>query len=136
MALQAYAMDAIMLRIRDDIGGEWNRVSFDTDFGEGGRMTVATRVRRLGDIALAVDADVLERAGRQMDSSTGEPTPTATPVPTATAAPTTTPGPTPPSTLPDPPVTGGSPVQFEMLLALIGAAVLMIIIGVRVLTRT
>ena len=134
VALQAYVMDAITLRIRDHVGGEWNGLPFDVDFGEGGGMTAATHVRRLGDIALAVDADGLERARMQVSGTLG--TPTATSVPTATAVPTDTPAPTPPSTLPDPPVTGGSPLPLEILLALVGAAVLMVFIGVRALART
>ena len=121
-------------------------VPLDTDFGESGGMTVVTQLRRLGDIALAVDADGLERARMQVDATPGTPAaapiPTATSLPTATAVPTPTPvpptatsAPTPPSTLPEPPVTGGSPVPFEILLALVGVAVLMIFIGVSVLTR-
>ena len=138
VALQAYVMDAITLRIRDGVSGEWNGVPFVTEFGEGGGMTAATQVRRLGDIALAVDADVLERARTQVGAALGTPTaapiPTATPVPTTISVPTATPAPTPPPTLPDPPVTGGSPVPFGMLLALVVAAVLMILIGLRILT--
>ena len=137
VVFQAYVMDAITLRIRDDVGGEWNRVPFYTDFGEGGGVTAVAQVRRLGDIALAVDAYGLEKARMQVSATLGTPTatpiPTATLVPTATAVPTATPDPTPPSTLPDPPVTGDSPVPFGMLMALVGAAVLMVIVGVRVL---
>ena len=138
VVLQAYAMDAITLHTRDDVGGEWNRVLFNIEFGEGGGMTAATQVRSLGDIALAVNAEGLERARMQVSAAHGTPTaapiPTATPVPPATAVPAATPIPTPPSTLPDPPVTGGSPISFGILLALVGAAILMILIGFRVLT--
>ena len=139
VVFQAYVMDAITLHIRDDVGGEWNGAPFDIDFGAGGGMIAATQVRRLGDIALAVDAERLERARMQVSAALGTPTAapvsTATPVPTATAVPTATPAPAPPSTLPDPPVTGGSPIPFGMLMALVGAAVLMVFTGVRVLAR-
>ena len=77
VVLQAYVMDAITLRIRDGVGGEWNRVLFNIEFGEGGGMTAATQVRSLGDIALAVDAEGLERARMQVSAALG--TPTATP---------------------------------------------------------
>ena len=134
VVLQAYVMDAITLRIRDDVGSKWYGVPFDTDFGVGGGMTAVAQVRRLGYIALAVDAEGLERARMQVSAALG--TPTAAPVPTATAVltatpdPTTdTPVPTPPPALPDPPVTGGSSVPFANLLALVGAAVLMVFIG-------
>ena len=139
VVLQAYVMDAITLRIRDGVGGEWNGVPFVTEFSEGGSMTAATQIRRLGDIALAVNADGLERARMRVSAALGTPTatpvPTTTPTTTTTAVPTAPPDPTPQSTLPAPPVTGGSPVPFEMLLALVGAAVLMVFIGVRVLAK-
>ena len=131
-------MDAITLRIRDDVGREWSEILYEIDFDENGGMNAVTQVRRLGDIALNVNADGLEKARTQVSEALGTPTaapiPTATSVPTATAVPTATPAPPPPSTLPDPPVTGGSPVPFGILLALVGAAVLMILAGVKVLT--
>ena len=138
VALQAYVMDAITLRIRDDVGREWSEILYEIDFDENGGMNAVAQVRRLGDIALAVDADGLEKARTQVSEALGTPTaapiPTATPVPTATAVPTATPAPPPPPTLPDPPVTGDSPVPFGMLLALVVAAVLMILTGLRILT--
>ncbi|MXY21985.1 MAG: hypothetical protein F4Y49_11700 [Dehalococcoidia bacterium] len=132
VALQAYVMDAITLRIRDDVGREWSEVLYEIDFDENGGMNAVAQVRRLGDIALNVNADGLEKARTQVSEALGTqtaaPIPTATPVPTATAVPTATP------TLPDPPVTGDSPVPFGMLLALVVAAVLMILTGLRILT--
>ena len=129
VALQAYVMDAILLQIRDQIGGEWNRIPYEIEFENDGSVMVSTAVRRLGDVALTVNAELLERARLQMSAALG--TPTATPIPTAT--PTATPEPTPvpiPAHLPD---TGGSTAPFGMILALAAAAALITTMGLRAL---
>jgi len=45
VVFQAFVMNAITLRIRDDVGGEWNRVPFDADFSTGGGMNAVRHVK-------------------------------------------------------------------------------------------
>ena len=132
VVLQAYAMGAITFQIRDRVSGNWGAVPHEIEFDENGDVIVTTQVRRLGYLALVVNAETLEEARMRVSAALG--TPTATPIPTVTPTPAATATSVPTPTSVDLPVTGGSPITFGILLALTAMATLMTAIGMKTLS--
>ena len=76
VVLQAYAMGAITFQIRDRVSGNWGAVPHEIEFDENGDVIVTTQVRRLGDLALVVNAETLEEARMRVSAALGTPTAT------------------------------------------------------------